>query len=202
MHSALAGFKLSIQNAKDLSGLYEYLKSTHAVPFPFDDLLRSQIVYAVSAFDKLMHDIIRVGMVQTFTGSRPATDKYHAETITIRFHRDLVGATIPPQEFLFDAEVARKLSYLSFQDPQKVSDGLSLIWSEPHKWQKIAASLSMPAEEAKTKLKIIAMRRNAIVHESDWDPVTGEKKAISPSECADITDFVERCGTSITSLVT
>lgn len=201
MHSALADFKLSIQSAKDLSGLYQYLTTTHAVPFPFDDLLRSQVVYTVSAFDKLMHDIIRIGMGETFTGSRPATEKYHAETITIRFHRDLVGATIPPREFLFDAEVARKLGYVSFQDPQKVSDGLSLIWSEPHKWQRIAASLSVPAEEAKTKLKIIVMRRNAIVHESDWDPITSGKKAISLSECADITDFIERCGASIVSLV-
>jgi hypothetical protein len=201
MHSALADFRLSIQTAKDLSGLYQYLSATHAVPFPFDDLLRSQLVYAVSAFDKLVHDLIRIGMVETFVGTRAPTDKYHAETITIKFHRDLVAATIPPQEFLFNLEVARKLSFISFQDPQKVSDGLSLIWSEAYKWQKIAASLSMPAEDAKTKLKIISMRRNAIVHESDWNPVTGGKKPISLSECDDVTDFIERCGMAITTLV-
>jgi hypothetical protein len=201
MLNARAAFNASIQTARSLSGLYDYLSQTHAVPFSFDDLLRSQIMYAVSAFDKLMHDLVRIGMVETFTGARSATDKYHAETISIKLHNELMSASIPPSEIVFEAEIARRLSFISFQDPQKVADGLSLIWSEPHKWQKIAASMSMPTDDARTKLKLITLRRNAIVHECDIDPITHGKQTISPAECSDMTDFIENCGNAVVQLV-
>ncbi len=180
MLSAQAAFNTSIQTARNLSGLHSYLSQTHSVPFSFDDLLRSQIMYAVSAFDKLMHDLIRIGMVATFTGARSGTDKYQTETISIKLHTELVNASLPPKEIVFEAEIARKLSFISFQDPQKVTDGLSLIWNEPHKWQKIAASMSMPSDDAKTRLKLITLRRNAIVHECDVDPVTHAKQQCRP----------------------
>lgn len=201
MLKAQSVFNANIVDAKDLSGLYDYLSATHNVPFSFDDLLRSQVVYVVSAFDKLMHDIIRVGMLATFTGQRPATAKYHAENISIGFHSTLVTASVPPKERLFEDEVSRKLSHLSFQDPDKLAEGLSLIWHEKQKWQAIGAGLALPGSVARTQLKLIAMRRNAIVHESDMQPITNEKQPISRAECTSITDFVHNCGNVIVGLV-
>jgi len=99
---------------------------------PYDDLLRSQVVYAVSAFDKLIHDLVRIGMVQIFSGARPATAKYLSESI----------------------------------------------------------------------LRIIVVRRNAIVHEADIDPTTNAKPPITQVECREITDFLQSCGTTIAGLVT
>ena len=132
MHRALAAFNLSIQDARSLTILYDFLKASVRTPFPYDDLLRSQIVYSVGAFDKLIHELIRIGMVATFMGTRPATAKYKAEPISIQFHGTLVAATIPPKEILFEQEIGRKLSTLTFQDPEKVSDGLAYIWGEKH----------------------------------------------------------------------
>ena len=62
MRNALSVFNSSIAEARHLTALYQYLTGTVKAPYPFDDLLRSQIVYAVSAFDKLMHDLIRIAM--------------------------------------------------------------------------------------------------------------------------------------------
>src|SRR5712664_714858 len=201
MLSSQAVFNSSIGTARALTGLYDYLSKTHAVPFSFDDLLRSQIMYALSAFDKLMHDLIRIGMILTFSGKRVPTAKYHAETITIGFHTALITASLPPKELVFEAEISKKLGYLSFQDPDKLADGLSLIWDEKYKCQKIAASISMPVEDARTKLKLICSRRNAIVHEFDMDPLTNTKRSITRSECVDITNFIERCGNAVVKLV-
>ena len=47
--------------------------------------------------------------------------------------------------------VREKLSKLSFQDPTKIADGLSYIWNEDQKWQRIALGLGMSDEDAKRK---------------------------------------------------
>lgn len=198
MLNAVKIFDESIAEARNLTVLYGYLAD---IPHNFDDLLRSQVVYAVGAFDKLIHDLVRIGMVEEFVGSRAPTDRFQAEPISIKFHGILVEATIPPKEHLFEQEVARKLALLSFQNPEKVVEGLSLIWSEGKKWAKIAAKMEWNADEARTKLKLIADRRNAIVHQSDINPIINTKTPISAGECADVTDFVQLCGRAIGELV-
>jgi hypothetical protein len=50
-------------------------------------------------------------------------------------------------------------------------------------------------------LKLISTRRNAIVHEADMDPLTNARTPITRAEANDITDFLEKCGTSIVNLV-
>lgn len=50
-------------------------------------------------------------------------------------------------------------------------------------------------------MKLIATRRNAIVHESDMDPLTNLKTPISREECETITDFIASCGNAIVGLV-
>jgi len=201
MLNAKANFLQSIERSRDLAGLYQYLMANVIAPFAFDDLLRYQLVHVVSAFDKLIHDLIRIGMVETFVGVRAATERYHAEPISISLHSQLIQASFPPKEVLFEQEIVRKLRHLSFQDPNKVVEGLSLIWSEKHKWQRICDDMGQDADNAKTKLKLIVARRNAIVHEADIDPITGGKTAIDAADCGASTDFVELCGSKIADLM-
>ena len=201
MHRAVAAFNASIHDARSLTALYDFLTSTVHSPYSYDDLLRSQIVYSVGAFDKLIHELMRIGMVATFLGIRPATAKYQAETISIQFHVTLSAATVPPREILFEQEIGRKLKILSFQDPSKVADGLAYIWEEKDKWLRIAGAMGLSVDDAKTTMKLIVGRRNAIVHESDSDPLSNIKNSITRAQCKDITDFIELCGHSIAQLV-
>lgn len=201
MLKAHATFIANIRRARDHSGLHDFLVDSVVVPFAFDDILRLQVVNSVSAFDKLIHDIIRLGMVAAFVGSRPATPSYRAEIISIDLHNALVAASIPPAEILFDQEVVRKLRTLSFQDPNKIAEGLSLIWPESHKWQAIANRMGISDRDARTTLKLISIRRNAIVHEADTDPFTGARTPISTAEANDISEFLEKCGNAIVNLV-
>ena len=201
MYNAAAVFNASIAEARGLTALFDYLTANVGGPFSYDDLLRSQIVYSVSAFDKLMHDIIRIGMVACFTGARPPTDKYNAEPISILVHGTLIAATVPPKEIIFEGEVMTKLSRLSFQDPEKVAEGLSLVWGEKNKWVTIAGVMGKTVDDARTTLKLIVGRRNAIVHESDRNPLTNVKTAITAPEVKAVTDFLELCGNTIVGLV-
>lgn len=201
MYKALELFRLNIKDARNLTGLYEYLETSIITPLSFDDLLRAQIVYSVSAFDKLIHDIIRMGMLEIFTNQRPPTPKYLAESISISTYNELTSATIPPREYIFEQAISQKLKTISYQDPSKIAEGLSYVWEEKFKWQKIAQVMATDEQTVKTTLKLIVNRRNTVVHEADINPLTEQKYEISKSECGSITNFLSLCGESIISLV-
>jgi hypothetical protein len=201
MYSALVLFKENIDEAKKMVSLYEFLEGAIKSPLSFDDLLRYQVVYSVSAFDKLIHDVVRMGIMEIFLGTRPPTPKYLAETMSTQTYNDLIYATIPPKEYIFEQAIIKKLKIVSYQDPDKVSEGLSYIWEEKQKWKKIAAKMMMDDSTAKKTLKLIASRRNSIVHEADIDPSKNLKYSISKSECQSITEFLYQCGEAIVDLV-
>ena len=201
MLNAKGVFHKNIQQANELGALYDHLSNLVNIPEQFDDLLRSQIVNAVSAFDKLMHDLIRIGMVKIFEKQRPPTNKYLGESIAMQHLPTLTASAVPPPAVRFEEIVREKLSVLSFQDPTKIADGLSFIWNENQKWQQIALGLGMPDSDAKLKQKLIITRRNAIVHEADLDPVTNQKQAITRAETTDIANFLLTLGNRICDLV-
>lgn len=201
MFNAKRIFHNNIRQANELGGLYDLMSQSVAIPEQFDDLLRSQVVNAVSAFDKLMHDLIRIGMVRIFENQRRPTGKYLNEAVAIQHLPGLAAGAIPPPPVRFEEIVREKLSKLSFQDPVKIADGLSYIWDDNQKWQRISQGLGMNDEDVKRKQRLIATRRNAIVHEADLDPVTNQKLTITRAEAADISDFLLALGNRICDLV-
>ncbi len=194
-------FQSNIKDADALGDVFQYLTTSIGQTLSFDDLLRSKIVYSVSAFDKLIHDLVRRGMVEIFIGKRSPTPKFNNEAISIQAAKQLATATTPPPEVIFEQLVQAKLKIMSFQEPEKVSDGLSYIWPEQQKWAQIAAAVGGNEKNIKTTLKLIASRRNSIVHEADMDPMTHTKLPISKSEADDVTNFLLKLGNAIESLV-
>lgn len=203
MLSSKIAFEQNIKEVRAISDIYNYLNSEMKVPFSVDDLLRSQVVYVVSAFDKLIHDLIRVGLVQSYEGTRPQTPKYINEPFPMSVIQQMSSASIPPAVHFFEQAVFQKLKIVSYQEPGKVSDGLSFIWEEKQKWQKITAQMGSPKDHkgVKTQLKLIADRRNMIVHEADLNPTSMQKQDITSSEVDEIIDFIESCGNAIYELV-
>lgn len=201
MRRVLDLFNRNIDVARQSGGIYDYLAKSMVGVISFDDLLRAQLVNSVSAFDKLIHDLVRVGMVEIYLGAREATPKYLAEPISIQVHKDLMAASVPPKEYIFEQAIIKKLKVVSYQEPSKVADGLSYIWGESQKWQKISAAMSDSEVNVKTMLKLIADRRNVIVHEADIDPITNERLGITKEECEDVTSFIQICGNKIAGLV-
>jgi len=201
MLRSLAVFEASINEARHLSGLYRFLSQQIAVPYPFDDLLRAQLTYVISAFDKLIHDLVRIGMRDTYLGRRVPTPRYRAEPISLELHTALITTTTPPPEHTFEVEIVRKLRAASFQRPDQVAEGLALIWEEKHKWAAIAIAMGSDSQSVRIKLALYASRRNAIVHESDMDPMTNTKTVLTEQEVDEITNFIETCGRAIVGLV-
>lgn len=197
MPDALTVFRANMGDADTLTVLYDYLAESVGGPLSFDDLLRSKFVYAVSAFDKLIHDIVRQGMVEIYSGRRAPTPKYLSEPIPMSVAQQLITPSALPPEVVFEQTIRAKLKILSFQDPDKVSDGLAYVWNESQKWQKIAAAIGSDEKITRTTLKVISTRRNAIVHEADIDPVSETKLPISRNEVEDVAKLLRKVGEAI-----
>lgn len=201
MSRAYIIFKQNIQEANQLNALHDYLTKNIQLPISHDDILRAQLVNCVSAFDKLIHDLILDGMTDIYLGKKPETPKYLGEVLPLNIYLRMQNATIPPAEFHFREAIRAKLKTISYQDPGKVAEGLAYIWEESHKWVKIAAVMGSTDEAVKKQLKLLAVRRNAMVHEADLDPVTHLKFPIDSTMVSDSSTFLEQCGDAIEGLV-
>lgn len=196
-------FDQSFQRIRKLDALYQHLVSTlHFPEKEVSDILRSEIVYVVSGFDRFIHDIVKQGMVDIFIGSRPLTNAYHNFQITlVQLQAIRIAGSIPPPQSIFENIIIDKHKQLSFQEPNKVSEALSFIWNEPHKWQQIAICMGISESDLKTELKNIVIRRNQIVHEGDMNMMTGNLQDIVYSDVVDSVDFIEKLGNCIFSLI-
>jgi len=204
MQQAFNQFKKNIQTTKELDALYNHLVLEMKLPIDLSDILRSQLVYAVSALDKLIHELVRIGMLQSFLGQRTKTLKFNGFTISLETYskiQQLSQSTETLQlegpEYFFEQEIIIKHKHLSFQDPDKISDALSLIWEEKQKWQQVAFSLNMSDDYLKKRLKNIVSRRNQIVHEADIDIQTNLRNSIDEEDVKESVDFIFQLGESI-----
>lgn len=208
-HPSLARFNENVRRVRDLGGLYAAL--TRLAPPLVDpsDLLRAQIVQLVSALDFYVHDVVRHEMLEIAQGNRQTTIQYGKFVIPMAAVESMLQsllAGLPPAGDPMpsvptglpginhlDAEIQRQHGFKSFQEPDKITEGLRLITDKSDIWKLVAARLSMSPEDVKAKLKLIAKRRNQIAHEADLDPSSpGARYAISETDVNESIDFVER----------
>ena len=202
MINAKRTFETIINQTKVSAGLYNYL-SAQKVPIDASDLLRWQWVLAISALDKYIHDIVRIGMIQEYQGRRTKTDKYKTFKINMDTYAYLSSSIAP--EVDFEKEIIHQHSVLAFQHPDKISDALSYIWTEQHKWEAISQKMATPIspKDLRTKLNNIVVRRNQIVHEGDCFnlSVPFQQQTISEADVNDVITFVTELVQAISSLI-
>src|SRR5262249_55692038 len=86
MHSALAQFRNNIEGVRSLGALAAAVSKMTKPVVDVSDILRAELVFAVSALDHFVHEVARLGMVECAKGSRPKTDAY------LRFQVPLTAA--------------------------------------------------------------------------------------------------------------
>ncbi|WP_293312563.1 HEPN domain-containing protein [Pedobacter sp. UBA5917] len=186
-----------------IDGIYLHSVNNLGIPHgDVEDLLRSEIVYAVSALDKMIHELVKIGMVEIFLGTRPYTSAFGNYQLSLSQQAEIAAATHPiPPAAIFQGIIERKHSFLSFQDPEKLKDALGLVWDEPHKWQKIATALGLTMNAAKGTLNNIVIRRNQIAHEMDLDLSSGITQTLTHTDTQDMVTYVKNLGDQIFILV-
>ncbi len=159
------------------------------------DIFRSQLVLAVSGLDHLVHDMARIGMIETAKGQRPKTDAYCRFQLPVTATETALGGA--DHEVWIGESVRERLSWQSFQDPDKIADAIRLI-SRIKLWEAVGAELGVLPQDLKTQLKLTVDRRNKIAHEADMDPANpGFRWPISASLVNEVIDFVERIAEAI-----
>ena len=219
MISALNIFKLGISETRKMTIVYDHFVNGLKIPHEeVSDILRAQIVNSVSAFDRLIHELVNIGVTEMFLGHRVKTKKFlnqpfKAETLikSIEFSKPgyIPSSVNDNPQFLIEKEMREKMSYLAFEAPDKVKDALSYIWDNDYKMQVIAIDMALPGTDSNAKqkkleqeLQLIVDRRNQIAHEGDVDPTTNTKRSISKEMAKECIDFMEKLGLSIYKLVT
>lgn len=199
MHNAIQHFRANIERVRALGGLYMALSNLTTSAVDATDLLRAQIVMAVSALDNYIHEITRIGMLEVFDGSRPHTNAFLRFQVTI--DAAMVGLSSGGGSSWFESEIREKHSYLSFQHPDKIADAIRLF-SSCELWSSVASELGLPIQDIKTNIRLIVERRNKITHEADLDPsYPGIRWPIHPADAKDAGDFIEKICEAIHSVV-
>ena len=166
MLSAHSHFKSNVNRARDLQALFVTLTAGTTSALDLTDILRAAIVLSVSAFDHFVHDVTRIGMLESFSNARPRTEAFGRFTVTMD-NLLLAAASSGSLQWL-EAEVRKRHGWLSFQQADKVADAIRLI-STKKLWEEVGTRLGIDAQSAKNRLNLIIDRRNKIAHEADMD---------------------------------
>lgn len=199
MLNAYKRFIQLIDDTKNVDAIYQYV-NTLTTPLDMSDLLRWQWVQYVSALDKLIHDLVKIGMIEEFTGARIETKQYKNFQLDMDTYSSMISDLINAAS-LFEQRVVVCNGYKAFQDPKKISEALSYIWSEKDKWKVISDLIGMNQTMCTTKLNNIVIRRNQIVHEGDYTDILSKRQDIYEEDVIEVKEFILQIGKAIYNCV-
>ena len=195
MQSALDQFQANIARVRNLGGVYRALEDQTTSAVDLSDLLRAELVLAVSALDQFIHELVRLGMLEINRGSRQETPAYTRFSIPL----STVGQWLlnPGDEQWLDNEIRSQLSRRSFQQPDRIAEAVRHFSGEVL-WASVGRNLGLPEQDLRTQLQLIVDRRNKIAHESDLNPASfGDRWPIDTLMVDSAIEFIERVGEAI-----
>jgi hypothetical protein len=148
-------------------------------------------------------------MVEIFEGRRPVTSSYSRFRVsTETLDRIRTAANPAEASAAFDLEVRTQLRLITYQEPERIADGVRLC-SPIELWNEVAVKLGAPpgakseeAKKLKTELSVLVRRRNQISHEGDLQPTAlREPWPIGQSDLVVVQNVIERLVRAIDLLV-
>jgi len=170
MKAAIEQFRTNIERVRNLGAIYQVLEAQTTEILDLSDILRSELVLAVSALDYYIHEVVRLGILEAYHGRRTQTSACLRFRVTLG--SALQGISTPASDGWLEDQITNAHSYQSFQDPDKIADAIRLI-SDAELWNVVANYLGMSSQYVRQKLKLVVNRRNQIAHEADMDPSYG-----------------------------
>lgn len=199
MNDALLQFEINLARVRELDTLTRAIDKMTTPAVDVADILRAEIVLAVSAFDYFIHELVRLGMIESYKGNRPATESFGRFKLPLNFTQHALNGA-QAEAWLGEA-IRQQHSWQSFQDPDKVADAIRLI-SNVRLWEALGNKLGVTPIQAKNTLKTIVERRNRIAHEADVDPANpGFRWPIDLTLTQDSVRSIETIGIAIYEIV-
>lgn len=173
MHKAIEQFKVNLNSAKQLGIIYAAFSNQVTEVIPLDELLRAELVLAVSALDCYIHDLVRIGMIKIFQSAGEEPNAFLNFGVSLNFVKNLLGCRLESaKNTVFEQEIRRLHGFKTFQSADNIAQALSFIGISSI-WDKVGNATNIPVADLKTELNVIVDRRNRIVHEGDIDPSLG-----------------------------
>ena len=191
MRAAIDQFRVNIGRVRNLGTLYKVLRSQTTDALELSDMLRAELVLAVSALDHYVHEIVRLGMLRTYRGGHVQTPAFLRFQVSLE--STLAGIAAPASDGWLVDQITTCHGYQSFQSPDRIAKAVRLI-SDAQLWDEVAAHLGLSAQGVKEKLTLIVNRRNQIAHEADMDPsYPGARWPINENTVDDAISFLYLC---------
>ncbi len=199
MQSALDQFQGNIARVRNLGGIYRALEGQTTSAVDLSDLLRAELVLAVSALDQYIHELVRLGMLEINRGTRQETPAFTRFSVPLGAVRQWL--LDPDDEQWLDSEIRSQQGWRSFQHPDRITEAVQLFSSE-RLWSSVGHSLGMSEQDVRKQLRFIVDRRNKIAHEADLDPASfGDRWPIDTLMVDETVEFIERVGEAIFAVV-
>lgn len=166
----IAHFEAVWARCGQLSALHAYLANNVSGVVQPDEILRAEWVARVCALDLYVHELVAQQMVAIFEGRRTPSPGFLRFNLTNdTMHRIRSAANASAAAAAFDLEVRDQLSRVTYQDPDRIADGVRLF-SEVELWNEVASKLLLDPKVLKKNLSVVVRRRNQIAHEGDLQP--------------------------------
>ena len=200
MQVAIDQFRVNVARVRNLRVIYNALNVQTTAVIDLSDMLRSELVMAVSALDPYIHEIVRLGMLEVYRGTRPETSAFLRFQISLEGVRQAVSD--PTNDNWLDNEIRERHGWRSFQQADHIAEAIRLI-SNISLWEQVSNHLRMPSQDVKEQLNLIVDRRNKIVHEADMDPTPYDTRwSIDEVLVDDAINFIEQIAETVYDLLT
>lgn len=202
MQAAIDQFRINIERVRNLGAIYEVLRGQTTTILDLSDILRAELVMVVSVLDHYIHEIVRLGMLEAYSGNRIQTPAFLRFQVTLE--SALHGISTPTSDSWLENQIRTRHSYQSFQYPDNIANAIRLI-SEVQLWNEVANHLAMRPQNVKRELMLIVDRRNKIAHEADMDvsfpALPGKRWPINDVWVDDAINFIEQIAETIYTVV-
>lgn len=191
MLKAIQLFRSNRSRILDLGAVYDlWIGQAPLLQKQLDEILRAQLVLAVSAFDTFIHDCVRIGIIRQSMTSSTLSNSLKKFPIPFEDLQIINGlATMADKAIYLDGVIKRVNSKDSYQSPTSIEYALGLLGVNGI-WSKVALSMKMPANDVKAELANIVNRRNKIAHESDLDVFGISLNPITKAEVMHVLHFI------------
>ncbi len=149
MQVAIDQFRVNLARVRNLGGIYNTLNAQTTAVIDCSDILRSELVMAVSVLDYYIHEIVRLGMLEVYRGTRSNTPAFLQFQISLESVRQAVSA--PTSDDWLENEIRERHSWRSFQQAKPIADVIRLI-SDISLWEQVSNHLAMPAQDVRQQL--------------------------------------------------
>ena len=200
MQEAIDQFHANLTRIRNLDSIVAAMSSLTTPEVDLTDILRAELVMSVSALDYYVHEVVRFGMLESYSGTRTKTSQFRSFQISLGPALDALNLGESDDTWISE-EIRSRHSFRTFQTPDNIASAIGLI-SGISLWLEVARHMNTDDREVKEELRNIVDRRNKIAHEADMSQSPYEDLIpIGRQMVTDAVNFLERVVEAIHAVI-